>query len=112
VRASSYPNLITEDFTTISVVAVSLKKKYNLKGTVDSLARFGRSLCQNFATLQAQGHPKWREVSLKLPELGPGWTYYPATAREIRACAAGKPKAQAKPVRKCTPEENILGLCN
>ena len=112
VRASSYPNLITEHFTTISVGAYLVTYDYNLKGTVDSLARFGRSLCQNFATLQAQGHPKWREVSLKLPELGPGWTYYPATAREIRACAAGKPKAQAKPVRKCTPEENILGLCN
>jgi hypothetical protein len=106
----SYPNF-TEDFTTIAVGAFLVTYDYNLKGTVDSLSRFGRSLCKNFATLQAQGHLKWREVDLKLPELGPGWIYYPPTAREIRACVAEKSKVQAKPVKKCSPEENILGLC-
>ena len=111
VRASSYPNLLTEDFTTIAVGAFLVTYDYNLKGTVDSLSRFGRSLCRNFATLQAQGHPKWREVDLKLPELGPGWIYYPPTTREIRACIAEKSKVQAKPVKRCSPEENILGLC-
>ena len=111
VRVSSYPNLLTEEFTTISVGAFLVTYDYNLKGTVDSLARFGRSLCQNFATLQAQGHPKWREVDLKLPELGPGWIYYPPTTREIRACVAAKSKVPVKPVKKCSPEENILGLC-
>jgi len=111
VRVSSYPNLLTEAFTTISVGAFLVTYDYNLKGTVDSLSRFGRSLCKNFATLQAQGHPKWREVDLKLPELGPGWIYYPPTTREIRACVAEKAKVQAKPVKKCSPEENILGLC-
>lgn len=111
VRAGSYPNLLTADFTTIAVGAFLVTYDYNLKGTVDSLARFGRSLCRNFATLQAQGHPKWREVDLKLPELGPGWIYYPPTTREIRACVAEKSKVQAKPVKKCSPEENILGLC-
>ena len=111
VRVGSYPNLITEDFTTIAVGAFLVTYDYNLKGTVDSLSRFGRSLCQNFATLQAQGHPKWREVDLKLPELGPGWIYYPPTTREIRACVTAKSKVQAKPVKRCSPEENILGLC-
>ena len=111
VRVGSYPNLITEDFTTIAVGAFLVTYDYNLKGTVDSLSRFGRSLCQNFATLQAQGHPKWREVDLKLPELGPGWIYYPPTTREIRACVTAKSKVQPKPVKRCSPEENILGLC-
>ena len=70
-------------------------------------------LCQNFAKLQAEGHPKWREVDLALPNLGPGWIYYPPTTREIRACLAKKPKvAPVKPVKKCSAEERILGLCN
>jgi TRAP transporter TAXI family solute receptor len=111
VRASSYPHLLTGDFTTISVGAFLVTYDYNLKDTISYLARFGRSLCQNFATLQAQGHPKWREVNLALPELGPGWIYYPATTREIRACVAARSKPSAKPLRKCSAEENILGLC-
>jgi uncharacterized protein len=70
-------------------------------------------LCQNFSVLQARGHPKWREVSLNLPALGPGWTYYPPTTKEIRACL-GKTKAKvpAKPARKCAAEERILGFCD
>jgi TRAP transporter TAXI family solute receptor len=111
VRASSYPNLLTQDFTTISVGAFLVTYDYNLRDTVAYMARFGRSLCQNFATLQAQGHPKWREVNLSLPELGPGWVSYPVTTREIRACVAAKSKVQAKPIKKCSAEENILGLC-
>jgi hypothetical protein len=99
-----------EDFTTISVGAFLVTYDFNLGGTVDYLTRFARSLCQNFSILQAQGHPKWREVSLSLPTLGPGWTYYPPTTREIRACLAkAKPKA---PARQCSAEERILGLCN
>ena len=111
VRAANYPNLLKDDFTTISVGAFLVTYDYNLKGTVDSLVRFGRSLCENFSTLQAQGHPKWREVKLALPELSPGWIYYPPTAREIRACLDAK-KVRAKPPKVCSPEERILGLCN
>jgi hypothetical protein len=112
VRARSYPNLLTEDFTTIAVGAFLVTYDYNMKYTTDAFSRFGRSLCENFSKLQAEGHPKWREVSLALPELSPGWTYYPVTAREIRNCTAGKPKVRPKPARVCSPEERILGLCN
>ena len=112
VRATSYPNLLTEDFTTIAVGAYLVTYDYNLKLTVDSLARFGRSLCQNFSRLQAEGHPKWREVDLTLPQLGPGWIYYPPTASEIRSCVSGKARARAKPVKACSAEERILGLCS
>src|SRR5207244_10585277 len=86
VLASSYPNLLKEDFTTVSVGAFLVTYDYNLQFTVGHLMRFARSLCQNFSTLQAQGHPKWREVNLSLPALGPGWIYYPPTTKEIRAC--------------------------
>ncbi|HTF16078.1 MAG TPA: C4-dicarboxylate ABC transporter substrate-binding protein, partial [Burkholderiales bacterium] len=110
VSVSSYPNLLKEDFTTVSVGAFLVTYDYNLEFTVGHLIRFARSLCQNFPTLQAQGHPKWREVNLSLPTLGPGWIYYPPTTREIRACV-GKTKPKA-PARKCSAEERILGFCN
>jgi TRAP transporter TAXI family solute receptor len=110
VLASSYPNLLRENFTTVSVGAFLVTYDYNLEFTVGHLIRFARALCQNFPILQAQGHPKWREVNLNLPTLGPGWIYYPPTTREIRACfAKTKPKA---PTRKCSAEERILGFCN
>ena len=109
VRATSYPNLLKDDFTTISVGAFLVTYDYNLQSTVDSMVRFARALCQNFPALQEKGHPKWREVQLALPELNTGWTYYPPTAREIRACLAVKAKP---PQKACAPEERILGLCN
>jgi len=113
VNASSYPNLLRESFTTIAVGAFLVTYDFNLDYTRSHLVRFARSLCQNFATLQAKGHPKWREVSLGTPPLGPGWTYYEPTAREIRACV-GRAGARSvvKPARLCTAEERILGLCN
>ncbi|HEX9584750.1 MAG TPA: TAXI family TRAP transporter solute-binding subunit [Gammaproteobacteria bacterium] len=110
VRASSYPNILREDFTTIAVGAFLVTYDYNLDYTINNLTRFARSLCKNFATLQAKGHPKWREVSLNLPALAPGWIYYPPTAKELRACVdKTKPKP---PARSCSAEERILGLCN
>ena len=115
VTTTSYPNLLTENFTTIAVGAFLVTYDYNLKGTVDHMAQFARSLCKNFSTLQAQGHPKWREVSLALPTLAPGWTYYPVTSRELRACSGRSSDTAArslkKPPSKCTAEERILGLC-
>jgi len=113
VNASSYPSLLKESFTTISVGAFLVTYDFNLDFTKNHLTRFARSLCQNFATLQAKGHPKWREVNLSLPTLGPGWTYYPPTTREIRACM-GRTGARSlvKPAKPCSAEERILGFCS
>lgn len=109
VRASSYPNLLHEDFTTIAVGAYLVTYDFNLDNTVTHLVRFARSLCKNFSLLQEKGHPKWREVDLSLPPLGPGWTYYGPTTKELRACTAKtKPRAPAK---ACSAEERILGFC-
>lgn len=115
IRAASYPNLVKEDFTTISVGAFLVTYDYNQPNVVDTMARFGRSLCQNFATLQEKGHPKWREVQMNLPALNPGWTYYAPVTREFRDCATTKKPAApaaAAPRRTCSAEEKILGLCN
>ncbi len=107
VRASSYPNLLTEDTPVLAVKAYLVTYDYNLKDTRANLSRFARSLCQNFALLQASGHPKWKEVELAMPDPGAGWVYYPQTAQELRQCIAGKPK----PRPKCTLENTVLGLC-
>jgi TRAP transporter TAXI family solute receptor len=111
VRASSYPNILTEDIPGLAVKAFLVTYDYNLRQNKDHLARFARSLCQNFSELQDHGHPKWREVELALPDLGRGWLYYPPTAGAIRSCIAARTKPKSPPARACSQQERILGLC-
>jgi len=110
VRASSYPNLLTEDIPALAIKAYLVTYDFTLKATEDALRRFARSLCQNFPVLQEKGHPKWHEVALALPDLGRGWSYYGATATELRACIAAKAKPIPAP-KVCTLQEQVLGLC-
>lgn len=114
VNAASYPNLLKESFTTVSVGAYLVTYNFSHSDTTGHLAQFGRALCRKFSTLQAQGHPKWREVSLSLPRLPRGWTYYGPTTREIRACLGKKATSRASDVPRgpCSAEERILGLCH
>jgi TRAP transporter TAXI family solute receptor len=109
IRASSYPTLLSEDIAGISVRAYLVTYDYNLGQTVNRLTRFARSLCNNFDRLQTQGHPKWREVELALPELSRGWSYYPPMAQEMKNCIARRPKPV--PIKVCSQQERILGLC-
>ena len=80
VRPESYPQLLKESFTTVAVGAYLVTYNFSQTDTPNNLARFARALCNNFSTLQSKGHPKWREVSLSLGKLPPGWTYYSPTA--------------------------------
>ena len=110
VRASSYPNLLSEDLPALAVRAYLVTYDYNLVGTRQHLAQLVRSLCRAFPQLQANGHPKWREVELAMPDLGKGWRYYAPTASEIRACLAAR--SAPAPVRHaCSQQERVLGLC-
>lgn len=109
VRASSYPNLLAEDIPGVAVKAFLVTYDYKVAGTAQSLARFAQSLCQNMRQLQANGHPKWREVQMGLPELGQGWLYYAPTERSLRNCLANVPAA--RPVAACAQQEKVLGLC-
>ncbi len=109
IRASSYPSLLAEDVSGVAVQAFLVTYDYQLTGSVQRLSAFARSLCQNFPKLQAEGHPKWREVALALPDLGRGWTYSPPTQRELRKCIEAGKAAKAVPV--CTQQSRVLGLC-
>jgi uncharacterized protein len=112
VRAASYPNLLAEDVPGLAVKAYLVTYDYNMEHTVSTLTRFARSLCNNFERLQTEGHPKWREVELALPELTRGWSYYPPVYREMRTCLERKPRPKPEPPpRSCTQQERILGLC-
>jgi len=111
VRATSYPNLLSEDVPSFAVRAFLVTYDYNLNQTKLSLARFAQSLCQNFSALQSKGQPKWREVELSLPDLGRGWFYYAPTAKEIRACMLATLAKASRPARECSQHERILGLC-
>ena len=112
IRAASYPNLLAEDVPGLTVKAFLVTYDFTLNLTTSHLTRFARSLCQNFPRLQAEGHPKWREVQLALPALGKGWVYYPPMARELRSCVQGQPAAmQPATAAACSQQERILGLC-
>jgi TRAP transporter TAXI family solute receptor len=114
IRAASYPNLLAEDVAGLAVKAFLVTYDYRMSHTISYLTRFAQSLCQNFPRLQAEGHPKWREVELALPALGKGWTYYPPIASQLRRCVPGQtpvsPKVPA--TTACTQQERILGLCS
>lgn len=112
VRASSYPNLLSEDVPSVAIKAFLVTYDYKVAPTTGHLGAFARSLCRNFGALQAQGHPKWREVDLRLPELGPGWSYSPLTERALRSCGSDASIGNAaRPGRACSQQERILGLC-
>jgi TRAP-type uncharacterized transport system substrate-binding protein len=108
VLSKNYPNLLSEDLPGLAVKAFLVTYDYNLLQTRGYLTKFARSLCQHFGDLQEKGHPKWKEVALELPELGAGWSYYPPTAKEIRACGT----KTVQPFRSsCSQQEIVLGLC-
>lgn len=120
LRAASYPTWLTADVPTLTVKAFLVTYDYGLQTTTKNLVSFADSICSNFSTLQAQGHPKWKEVKLELPPLGQGWRYYPPMEQRLRACAKGgaapaAPTAPAKqpaaPKKACTEQELVLGLC-
>jgi TRAP transporter TAXI family solute receptor len=109
IRASSYPNLLTEDVPGAAVKAFLVTYDYTLAGSVDRMTKFARSLCQNFAKLQAEGHPKWREVQMALPDLPRGWLYYPPMQSALKNCISEL--QTARPALVCTQQAKVLGLC-
>jgi TRAP transporter TAXI family solute receptor len=108
---ASYPNLLSGDIDTLAVGTLLATYDYPQKDTAEALGRFARSLCQNFGTLQAKGHPKWKEADLAMPQLPEGLRYFTPAANEIKACLARQGKPTARSEKACGAEERALGLC-
>jgi len=111
IRQASYPNFLTEDTPGLAVKSFLVTYDYNIPQTVRALTRFSQALCHNFPLLQQQGHPKWKDVDLALPDLGEGWSYYPPTTRQLRSCAATQAASRPKPQASCSSTQIVLGLC-
>jgi TRAP transporter TAXI family solute receptor len=119
IRAASYSAWLKNDVPTLTVKAYLVTYDYGLQSTVINLNRFAESLCANFDKLQANGHPKWKQVRLELPPLSQGWRYYAPTEKRMRACIAKRSAvgfsaaggtALPSP-RNCTEQELVLGIC-
>ncbi len=112
IRAGNYPNLLAADLDGIAVRAFLVTYDYTTPHTIRHLGAFARALCEGMPRLQAEGHPKWKEVSLALPALGKGWAYSSATEAQIRSCVQGAAAIASPPKRAdCSQQERILGLC-
>ena len=119
IRAASYSTWLKADVPTLTVKAYLVTYDYGLQSTVGNLVRFAESLCTNFDKLQANGHPKWKQVRLELPALSQGWHYYAPMEKRMRACIARRTAAIAPaavqaappPSRPCTEQELVLGIC-
>lgn len=109
VRVASYPNLLAEDMPGLAA-RIYLVAYGHRRGEDDAqLARFARAWCQNLPRLKAEGHPKWREIELALPDLKPGWHYAKPAARELARCTGGVPASLSADT--CSQQERVLGLC-
>ena len=119
IRATSYATWLKADVPTLTVKAYLVTYDYGLQSTVGNLGRFAESLCINFDNLQANGHPKWKQVRLELPALSQGWRYYAPMEKRMRACiarrsavaASAAAQAALPPPRACTEQEVVLGIC-
>jgi TRAP-type uncharacterized transport system substrate-binding protein len=118
IRAANYSTWLAGDVPTLTVKAYLVTYDYNLQSTVGNLGRFAESLCTHFDQLQANGHPKWKQVRLELPALGQGWRYFGPMEKRLRACIARRATLGASssgqpppPARACTDQERVLGIC-
>jgi TRAP-type uncharacterized transport system substrate-binding protein len=109
ILAAQHPNVLDSDVPALSVPSWLVANDVQLRRTPGEAARFAQALCRDLPELQASGHPKWSEVRLALPDLGPDTFYQELTARELRACADAAASAPAS--AGCTPQQRALGFC-
>ena len=106
IKAANYPHWLAEDLPALSVTTLLVTYNYSQEFNKARLARFAGALCEQLPLLQKDGHPVWRQVTLKLPPLGAGWSYYPPTEQALRSCRRLKPKPA------CALRSQVLGLCS
>ena len=109
ILAAQHPNVLDRDVPALSVQSWLVANDVELRRTPGEAARFAQALCRDLPELQSSGHPKWSEVRLALPDLGPDTFYQELTSRELRACADAAASAPAS--AGCTPQQRALGFC-
>jgi TRAP-type uncharacterized transport system substrate-binding protein len=92
LRQSSYPNLLDRDVETLAVrtLLFTTDDAGMSPQAREAVPRLASALCRNLDRLRRHGHPKWREVDARLPDLGRGWTYHAAASRALASCIADR----------------------
>jgi TRAP transporter TAXI family solute receptor len=93
LRADSYPNLLTRDIDVLAVRTLLMSGEDGTGPSRDAVARLAAAICRDVDRLRRHGHPKWREVDVRLPELPRGWSYHPAASRALALCIAERVSA-------------------
>lgn len=93
LRAASYPNLLVRDSDALAVRTMLMTVDETGPVIRDAIARFAGALCRNVDRLRRHGHFKWRELDVRLPDLGRGWIYHAAASRAISSCIADRVSA-------------------
>ncbi len=115
ISAANYPNLLERGHRRHRGQGLPGDLQLHRTRRPCSTCASSRSRCAATSRrLQAEGHPKWKEVALALPALGKGWSYSPATERHLRAWhPAGAIGLHRAPKRaNCSQQERVLGLRN
>ena len=86
IHARSYPTWLAADVPTLSVMSFLFTTERHDETMAPELAAFAHALCTNLPRLQAEGHPKWREVALG-ERFGLHWPFARSTARAFSGCA-------------------------
>ncbi len=103
IPATNYPNLLSEDLSTLAVKIYLVSHGRN-----DALqTRLANSWCQNLPQLRDQGHFALKGSEQSLPRLVSGWLYSRPFERAFNACLEGK----QTPAESCSQEDRALGLC-
>jgi hypothetical protein len=107
LRAADYPNLLAEDLPALAS-RIHLVAYGHRRGEAGALlGRLAQAWCRQLPRLQAEGHPLWQEVALRLPDPALGRSTALPAARELASCLGETPPAPA-----CTAADRILALCD
>ena len=116
INEASYPWL-KSDLPTITVKAFLITQKYEKQDTRRKIKNFTQAVCRNFPKLQAEGHPKWKEVELKKVDLPGGWQYSEDVLAGFKSSDCNI-TSEANPTTKnnsdsqvCSKKMEILNLC-
>ena len=122
IKKASYPQLNIDgpELPTLAVDSYLITANFVDPSRNQFLKSFAGNFCTNFATLQSQGHPKWKALVWQpgspLPPIAAGWKYSDHVRSHLSTCRSIAPKPQQvsqpqQPVAACSPQDRFAGLC-